>query len=327
MEKLHSIEELKSLQKYDLNKKIEVAESRILEFVHKMGGSDKVYVAFSGGKDSTVLLHIVRNMFPNVEAVFSDTGLEFPEIKEFVKGFDNVSIVRPKIDFRTNIMQSGYPLISKAVADAVYYAKRNPNTLRGRMLRGEENGKGSGSKFQIDKWNFLLKAPFELNNKCCDIYKKQPMKKFSKISGKSPIIGTLAEESLLREKNWVSRGCNVFTKNKEASYPLSIWNDSDIWEYIRINKLEIAKPYSMGYKRTGCVFCAFGAHLEKTPNRFQMLRKTHPNLYEYMMRDKDLGGLGFKEPLEYIGIKLDQYDEQQNIFDYIDEEGNAIGEK
>lgn len=327
MEKLHSIEELKSLQKYDLNKKIEVTESRILEFVHKMGGSNKVYVAFSGGKDSTVLLHIVRSIFPNVEAVFSDTGLEFPEIKEFVKSYDNVTIVRPEIDFRTNIMKNGYPLVSKRVADAVYYTKRNPNTLRGRMLRGEENGKGSGSKFQMQKWEFLLKAPFELNNSCCNIYKKKPMKKFSKLSGKSPIIGTLAEESLLREKNWVSYGCNMFTEGKEASYPLSIWNEKDIWDYIKLNNIEVAKPYAMGYKRTGCVFCAFGAHLEKTPNRFQMLKQTHPNLYEYMMRDKDLGGLGFKEPLEYIGIKLDQYDEQQNIFDYIDEEGNVIGEK
>lgn len=322
-EKKHSVEELRRLQQLSLDEKIHITETRILEFYHKMNG--KMYVAFSGGKDSTVLLHIVRNLFPDTEAVFSDTGLEFPELKEFVKTFDNVTIIRPKKDFRTVIMDHGYPVISKQVVDAVYYAKRSPNSQRAKNLRGEIFGKDSGSKFGMSKYEYLLNAPFEVNNKCCDIFKKKPMIEFGKKSGKSAIIGTLAEESMLREKNWVANGCNVWTKGKEKSFPMSIWTEKDVWEYIARYNIKIAKPYSMGYKRTGCIFCAFGAHLEKSPNRFDMLRKTHPHLYEYMMKPKEEGGLGFKPVLEYVGIK-EADSIQNNLFDYIDEDGNIIGE-
>ena len=45
----------------------------------------QVYISFSGGKDSTVLLHIARQIYPEIEAVFVNTGLEYPEIQKFVK--------------------------------------------------------------------------------------------------------------------------------------------------------------------------------------------------------------------------------------------------
>ena len=53
-------------------------------------------------------------------------------------------------------------------------------------------------------------------------------------------------------------------------------------------------------KRTGCVFCGFGAHLEKEPNKFQRLKQTHPQLWEYCMKDWDSGGLGMKDVLDFI---------------------------
>ena len=65
------------------------------------------------------------------------------------------------------------------------------------------------------------------------------------------------------------------------------------------------KYATTGCKRTGCIFCGFGAHLEKEPNRFQMLKKTHPKLWEYCMKDWDKGGLGMKDVLEYINVKTE----------------------
>ena len=115
-------EQLKQLQALPLDIKIRKTEQRIREwYEHWEGG---VYVSFSGGKDSTVLLDIVRRLYPDVPAVFSDTGLEYPEIKEFVKTFPNVTIVRPKHSFKEILTKYGYPIISKEVANTVDNASR-----------------------------------------------------------------------------------------------------------------------------------------------------------------------------------------------------------
>lgn len=94
----HEMWELQQMQSLPLNMKIRMTQERIRQWVNEFG-EDGVYVSFSGGKDSTVLLDIVRKMYPNIKAVFVDTGLEFPEIREFVKTFDNVEWLRPKKNF------------------------------------------------------------------------------------------------------------------------------------------------------------------------------------------------------------------------------------
>lgn len=116
---LHSREELEEMQRLPLQRKIQITTARIIEWYQHYDG--KVYVAFSGGKDSTVLLDIVRRIYPDVPAVFSDTGLEFPEVREFVKSCENVTIVRPEMNFRKVIEVYGYPVISKRVANTVEY--------------------------------------------------------------------------------------------------------------------------------------------------------------------------------------------------------------
>lgn len=114
---------LKELQALPLDEKIAITKERVIEWYEHFDG--KVYVSFSGGKDSTVLLHLVRELYPDVPAVFSDTGLEYPEIKEHVKRYDNVEIVRPRMTFKDVITTYGYPLVSKETADAIQYARRH----------------------------------------------------------------------------------------------------------------------------------------------------------------------------------------------------------
>lgn len=108
-----------------------MTQQRIREWVQEYG-TDGVYVSFSGGKDSTVLLHIVREMYPEIPAVFIDTGLEYPEIRKFVKTFDNVEWVRPEMNFKQVIKTYGYPFISKEVSNCVDGARRYLKTLAAR---------------------------------------------------------------------------------------------------------------------------------------------------------------------------------------------------
>ena len=115
--------DLAEKQALPLDLKIMLTQQRIREWVREYG-VDGCCISFSGGKDSTVLLHLVRELYPDVRAVFSNTGLEYPEIQRFVMSFDNVDIVRPKMRFDEVISTYGYPLISKEVAEAIYYARR-----------------------------------------------------------------------------------------------------------------------------------------------------------------------------------------------------------
>ena len=305
-----NLNELKLLQNYPLDLKIEKTKLRIREWYEHYNG--EVYISFSGGKDSTVLLDIVRNMYPDVEAVFSNTGLEFPEIVKFVKTFDNVTIIKPEKTFKQVIEEKGYPVISKSVSNCVRLARKNieegKDTLRVRQIKGLEKG----SKFNKSKWQFLLDAPFKISDECCNELKKKPMKKYEKESGKKPFIATMAEEGQQREAAYLKTGCNAF--NNGRSQPMGFWTEQDVLQYIFENKLKICSVYgdvveesdmlgnkyyrTTGEKRSGCIFCMFGCHLEESPNRFERLKYTHPTQYRYCMEK-----LGLKEVLDYIGVK------------------------
>ena len=298
--------ELKMLQNYPLWMKVEKTKARIREWYENYNG--EVYVSFSGGKDSTVLLDIVRKMYPDVEAVFSDTGLEFPEIRAFVKSKENVTIIKPDKTFKQVITEKGYPIISKSVSNCVRWARKNiedgKETVRVRQIRGLEKG----SKFNKGKWEFLLEAPFKISDECCNELKKKPFKKWEKENKEYPMMATMASEGGVRKEGYLKTGRNSFKNGK--SQPMGFWTEQDVLEYIVINNLEIASVYgdiikndkglweTTGEKRTGCVFCGFGCHLEKEPNRFQRLKQTHPNLYNYCINK-----LGMGEVLDYIGVK------------------------
>lgn len=126
----HEMWELRQMQSLPLQAKIQMTRVRIRAWIDEYG-TDGVYVSFSGGKDSTVLLDIVRKDYPNVKAVFIDTGLEYPEIREFVKTFTNVDWLRPKMNFKQVIEKYGYPFISKEVSECVYGARKYLKSISG----------------------------------------------------------------------------------------------------------------------------------------------------------------------------------------------------
>ena len=119
----HTYEELRMMQALPLNMKIALTQDRIRGWV-KEWGADRCYVAFSGGKDSTVLLHLVRDMYPEIPAVYANTGLEYLELQKFVRTFDNVEVITPRMNFVQVLTKYGYPVISKEVSEAVMYARK-----------------------------------------------------------------------------------------------------------------------------------------------------------------------------------------------------------
>ncbi|AEI74434.1 phosphoadenosine phosphosulfate reductase [Clostridium phage phiCP34O] len=309
---------LKIKQNYPLEFKVEMTKRRIENFVRWVG-LDNAYIAFSGGKDSTVLLHIARQLYPNIKAVFSNTGLEFPEIVKFAMSQENVEMIRPKKGFSQVIKEDGYPMISKKVSNAVRLAKQNIKDGKLDTFRVKQLTVGlEGSKFNMKKWGFLLDAPFEVTEKCCYYLKKEPLKRYEKETGRKPVVATMAQESLQRESSYLKTNCNSYNEGSEMSRPMSFWTEQDILMYLARFKVPYCSIYgkikadivdddgdigwhwhyyTTGEKRTGCIFCGFGVHLEKGKNRYQRLEQTHPKLHDYCMNK-----LGFKDVCEYLNI-------------------------
>lgn len=298
-------DELKLLQTLPLDIKILKTQQRIHEWIRYYDESG-VLVSFSGGKDSTVLLDITRKMYPNVEAVFVNTGLEYPEIQSFVKKFNNVKVLQPRMRFNEIISKYGYPIISKEVAECVSKAKKalshGKTGYRMKQLRGEvKDVQGRKSFYNHSKWYPLLFADFNISANCCTYLKKQPLHNFMRSEKRVSITAQMADESRLRKQQWLRHGCNAFDKKSPISNPMSFWREQDVLQYITENDLDIADVYGKivledksfkctGCSRTGCIFCGFGLHLEKGETRFQKLKRTHPRQYEYC-----LGGGGYDE--------------------------------
>lgn len=320
-----------------------------------------VYVSFSGGKDSTVLKHIVDSMYDDVPAVFVNTGLEYPEIQKFAMSQKNVVTVMPKMRFDQVIKKYGYPVISKEVSNTISGAKNSieKGVYSHRLCklgihREEYGGLYDDGKYDYErtlkksmysqcKWRFLIDADFNVSSYCCDVMKKKPSKQYEKETGRKAIVGTMAWESQNRKTAWMIHGCNAFESVRPTSQPLSFWTEQDILHYIKkynvsycsvygdiqvkpsdgalegqINLIDFLGAYepedqlmTTGCNRTGCIFCMFGCHLEKEPNRFQRLKKTHPRQYDYCINGGEMvdgkwqpnkEGLGLGHVLDFVGV-------------------------
>lgn len=320
----HTATDLRQMQSLPLSAKVTMTKQRIRQWYDHWDG--QVYLSFSGGKDSTVLRDIISKTSGvwDVPSVFCDTGLEYPEVRKFATERADV-VIRPEMRFDEVIKTYGYPVISKEVAQRIYYAKKGSPWALMNIQGLDNNGNPTPWKERYKKWAFLVGAPFSVSHYCCDVMKKSPFKKYETETGRKKFVGSLAAESQLRRSQWYKVGCNSFDGRKARSAPLSFWTEQDVLQYIKENDLPIASVYgdvvpedgqvvldvfgresakltTTGCDRTGCMFCMFGCHLEGEPNRFQRMKETHPRQYDYCMRPLEEKGLGLGAVLDYLEI-------------------------
>ncbi len=152
-------------------------------------------------------------------------------------------------------------------------------------------------------WEFLVNAPFKISDRCCDVMKKSPINHYAAHTEKKAITAEMATESLQRMDQWRVTGCNAFQAKHPKGKPMSFWTEQDVLRFIVDRQIPIASVYGdivasdgendydatlvdcplhcTGCQRTGCMFCGFGAHLEKGVNRFQRMKETHPKHYRF----------------------------------------------
>lgn len=196
-------------------------------------------------------------------------------------------------------------------------------------IKANLTSKDNKSDFSKEKYRFFLEAPFEISDMCCKVMKKKPAHDYAKNTKRMPITAQMAEESQLRAQKWSQNGCNAFDLKNPISNPMAFWTEQDILAYIVLNDLEICSVYGdivedygdeidgqmcladygigeknrkfkcTGCRRTGCMLCGFGCHLEKDgESRFQKLHKTHPKMYALLDIVKN-NGVTFREAIEW----------------------------
>jgi len=281
-----SYDDIQELWELPLRKK-EKMSMDIIRTAHKhMNG--KIHVSHSGGKDSTVGCHITRRIFPDVVAVFADTGLESRTVKEFIKTIDNVITVRPKMSFVRYLEKHGYPLATKKIAKMISQVQRgvlgtgveaegkDPTYRMELVLNGiQENGKKAsigyisfkhqyllGSKSEIERYKKEFakvgskavppKYDVQVSADCCKVLKKDPLIKWAKENKSLPIISVLAEESQDRLNDIRTRGFNDLDGKNPACMPLGFWTEEDIYAYIKKYSIEIAPDYYERTVKTSC---------------------------------------------------------------------------
>ncbi|AZU97895.1 hypothetical protein [Vibrio phage LP.1] len=376
VELMNEKELFKIRQQLPLEAKVEMTKNRIREWYDFRDGS--VYAARSGGKDSDVLGHILASMggkYSRIPQVFSNTGLEMPEIVKHVREYligelgHPIKEIKPDVSYRDVWQKEGIPLVSKKVARQIRTLKAGP-TGNGDTYRLYDEGvtsKGHAApRWKLaNKWRHLVDNPeIKTTEKCCDYLKKDPIKKYERMMKDrlgedlkgGAITGMMADEGGYRAG---MTKCNVMDGKTTRSSPMLFWTEADIWEYIEKYNVQICEVYyarmyndegdmvacdskfvdlpsikeftkskpllnmtkwdnlgsfalyedwddnnrkygmTGGEKRTGCMFCAFGAHLEKGSNRFQRMSISHPRQHKLIM-DR----IGMREPLELIDVKV-----------------------
>ena len=261
------------------DRKLKRTIGNINEFVDTLG-LDNVVVSTSGGKDSAVVSHICKNLYPNIKHVMFDTGLEYRATIELAKS-QGAIIIPPKISWVKSCEIHGYPIVSKNVSRRINDVGKTPiSTIT--SLFNKTYGISA-------KWLHLTDKrilPFKVSGYCCEEFKKKPSKQLKV----NPIIGTRVQESNARKSAWKKTGCNSYSSNYKsgASRPISLWLNQDVDKYVEDNGVILSKLYTQySQKRTGCVNCPYGAQIDGS--RFDLLKQLEPKRYDYFINRTKLG--------------------------------------
>lgn len=275
---------------------------RIEELYYETQG--KCYISFSGGKDSTVLLALVKmceeiytipeNAIP---AVFSNTGIEMGVTVDFVKWvkdnyYQNLDVIYPVKPFAWVIENEGKPVRSKIKSEVMhaYQHSRTEASVLNLVYGKTTTGKTMRKTRIADKDMHMLHDDFPIlaSNKCCSMMKKKPCRAYEKEHGiKGCFIGIRMAEGGIRKGETLRRVatggkiCTVETSRGIRKYPIIDWSDQDVDEFINKYNVPISDAYTKyGLDRTGCMACPFAKDVD---NDLKYLFYHEPNRYKASM--------------------------------------------
>jgi 3'-phosphoadenosine 5'-phosphosulfate sulfotransferase (PAPS reductase)/FAD synthetase len=320
--KTYTYDQLQEWQSLDLDAKIAWSRRRIERALDRL---ETPCLAFSAGKDSTVLLHLLRQYRPGIITIYGNTRIEFPECVRFARWLEdewqlNFYEARPEVTFWWVVREYGWPLMGKTFGVGGVAHKSSREKFFAEL---EERGELEGQ--------YAIQAEVPISSACCTFLKERPSKHLQKDLGVDGVfLGILAGESRQRMFNFLRYGEWYYPKSQKVwkSHPLAIWTDEDIWEYIDRYDVPYASLYDMGYhdeetgewishKRNGCMFC--GMDIKFPNNHLAIMRRTHPKIWDFVMRRKGLGRILWKLRWALEDHQLDMFEQTMTLDQYLDQ--------
>lgn len=284
--------------------KVTEACHRIEELYYETGG--KCYVSFSGGKDSTVILALIKLCeevltipVGGIPAVYCNTGIELGVTTEFVRWvknsgwYSNVEIIRPEKSFHYVLTEYGKPAKSKLKSELLERWQKGGRTqyVYMSLVQGlTPKGKRMEKSRLADKDAHMLSDDFavRVSNKCCKKLKKEPFAKFNKETGvKGQLIGLRVAEEGVRKLNIehrVQQGGKLCTYTKQGviyKAPIVDWTNEEMEAFIKEYNVPLSDAYTKyGFHRTGCMLCPYSQNIAKD---LQYLYDHEPNRYKAAM--------------------------------------------
>ena len=283
----------------ELELAIEDALFRIKRDYERTNG--KIYLSFSGGKDSTVLAHLIImcNLKTHIPFVFSNTGIELEAIKNFIDDFpyDNIIQLKPRKPFSQILKEYGKPAISKLKSECLNTYQKHIDdpfkTARARQMisgireKGGELLPNSRNSLKLANKHMQFLHPdteFKVANKCCQYLKKYPFQDFEKeFDMYGSFSGVRTAEGGVRSLAYTT--CvNIQHKNGHEfvqSMPIIDWTDEMVDRFIEKYNVEISKAYTLyDCQRTGCCACPYSKNLK---HDLKVLWDYEPLKYKAMM--------------------------------------------
>ena len=294
--------ELRELHALSLQEKIELTETFIS---HLVGEHEHPLVAWSGGRDSTVLLYLVLRQKSNIDVGWVNTGVEFPECIHFIRRLReewriNLYTARPETSFWQTSEKYGWPILGKG-SSGYWWSRADALEKKGRrkLARATRDARISAA--------------------CCRILKEKPMETLCRrLHVDCVIAGNLVAESRQRFLVWAQRGACYFSSKRQrcSAWPLAWWTNEDILEFHRRFRLPHSRIYDIGHSRNGCWPCLMDFRFPD--NKLGILRQSHPKLWQFLIVNKGLGKriLALKLALEDDGDTEDS--RLESIYSYFE---------
>ena len=249
----------------------------IIKKVVKKYGEENFYISFSGGKDSTIVHHLVDMAIPDnqIPRVFINTGIEYLDmvkhVKELAKNDKRIVICNSGVHITKMLKKYGYPFKSKTHAHVVriYQNSGIGKNVKAYLYGTKKNGEKSSVKCPKKLiYQFTEENKLKISDRCCDKLKKEVAKRYQRENGIDiPIIALRMAEGGQRKRQ---NGCVVFDRDNRVKKFKPINPCTDEWcdWFIEKHNIKLCKLYypPFNFKRTGCAGCPFALDLQDQLN-------------------------------------------------------------